>query len=79
MIRELVNEQDERGFKPWQMPVNQFNGLQIDLPQLAQLLTFTTAKDYDDWIARLHEMPPPSTRSPTTCAGGEAHATLPGT
>ena len=38
MIRQLVNEQDEARFKTWQMPVNQFNGLHTDLPQLAQML-----------------------------------------
>jgi uncharacterized protein (DUF885 family) len=57
MIRELVNEQDEARFKTWQMPVNQFNGLHTELPQLAQMLSFKTVKDYDDWIARLHKMP----------------------
>ncbi len=57
MIRQLVNEQDEARFKTWQMPVNQFNGLHTDLPQLAQMLSFKTVKDYDDWIVRLHKMP----------------------
>ena len=57
MIRQLVNQQDEARFKTWQMPVNQFNGLHTDLPQLAQMLSFKTVKDYDDWIARLHKMP----------------------
>jgi len=57
MIRQLVNEQDEARFKTWQMPVNQFNGIHTSLPQLAQMLSFKTVKDYDDWITRLHKMP----------------------
>lgn len=57
MIRELVNDQDEARFKPWQMPVNQFFGLHTGLPQIAESLSFKTVKDYDDWIARLHKMP----------------------
>ena len=27
------------------------------LPELVAQLTFTTVKDYDDWIARLHQIP----------------------
>ena len=66
MIRQLVNQQDEARFKTWQMPVNQFNGLHTDLPQLAQMLSFKTVKDYDDWIARLHKMPVALQRLRTT-------------
>ncbi|HVJ09068.1 MAG TPA: DUF885 family protein [Acidisarcina sp.] len=57
MVRDLVNEQDEARFKPWQMPLNQFSGLHTELPQLVDQLSFKTVKDYDDWIARLHKMP----------------------
>jgi uncharacterized protein (DUF885 family) len=78
MVRELVNEQDEAGFKPWQMPVSQFNGLQIDLPQLAQLVTFNTVKDYDDWITRLHKMSTAMQQVTDEMAlGAEAHRTPP--
>ena len=78
MIRQLVNEQDEAGFKPWQMPVSQFSGLQIDLPQLAQLVTFNTVKDYDDWITRLHKMPLAMQQVTDDMAlGAEAHRTPP--
>ena len=39
------------------MPVNQFDGLQVDLPQLVPQLTFNSVKDYDDYIARLKKVP----------------------
>ena len=39
------------------MPVNQMGGIYSDYPQLAAELSFTTVKDYDDWIARLHAIP----------------------
>ena len=39
------------------MPVNQFYGLQVDLPQLVPQLTFNSVKDYDDYIARLKKVP----------------------
>ncbi len=57
MVRQLVQDQQEARFKPWEMPVNQFYGLQVDLPQLVSDLTFRSAKDYDDYIARLGKVP----------------------
>jgi uncharacterized protein (DUF885 family) len=57
MIRQLVEDQEESAFKPWEMPVNQFSGLHSELPQLVSRLRFTTAKDYDDYIARLNKVP----------------------
>ena len=57
MIRQLTEDQEESEFKPWEMPVNQFNGLHLSLPQLVPRLRFATAKDYDDYIARLGKVP----------------------
>ena len=39
------------------MPVNQMGGIYSTYPELAPELSFTTVKDYDDWIARLHAIP----------------------
>ncbi|HTM17595.1 MAG TPA: DUF885 domain-containing protein, partial [Terracidiphilus sp.] len=41
----------------WEMPVNQMGGIYATYPQLVAQLSFTTAKDYDDWIARLRAIP----------------------
>jgi uncharacterized protein (DUF885 family) len=57
MVRQLIEDQEESAFKPWEMPVNQFNGLHLSLPQLVPRLSFATAKDYDDYIARLNKVP----------------------
>ncbi len=57
MVRQLIDAQEESQFKPWEMPVNQFNGLQISLPQLVARLSFTNGKDYDDYTARLNKIP----------------------
>lgn len=53
----LVNQIEASQYKPWEMPVNQFSGLQVSLPQLVSRLSFTSAKDYDDYIARLQMVP----------------------
>jgi uncharacterized protein (DUF885 family) len=57
MMRDLKMDLDGIRFKPWEMPVNQFNGVHIDLPQLVNILSFETKKDYDDYIARLRQIP----------------------
>ncbi len=57
MVRELIQHQQEARFKPWEMPVNQFDGLPVDLPALVGELTFKTVKDYDDYISRLKKVP----------------------
>jgi uncharacterized protein (DUF885 family) len=57
LIRELSDDQEAAEFKEWEMPVNQMGGIYATYPQLVAQLSFTTAKDYDDWIARLHLIP----------------------
>jgi uncharacterized protein (DUF885 family) len=56
-VRRLIEDQEASQFKPWEMPVNQFNGLHLELPQLVPQLSFTSVKDYDDYIARLQKVP----------------------
>ena len=57
MLRNLVEQQEEAVYKPWEMSVNQFNGIQTELPQLQAVAPFATVKDYDDYIARMHAVP----------------------
>ena len=44
-------------FTPWEMPVDQQNGIQIELPDLVTVLSFQSIKDYDDYLARLRQIP----------------------
>ena len=57
MVRNLRESVDAQRFREWEMPVNQMGGLHIDLPQLITSLSFATVKDYDDYIARLKQLP----------------------
>jgi len=57
MMRNLRERLEGVKFREWEMPVNQFNGKHIDLPQLVPSLSFTTAKDYEDYISRLEQIP----------------------
>ena len=57
MVRDLRMALEGARFKPWEMPVNQFNGIHIDAPQLVSVLSFENIKDYEDYIARLKQLP----------------------
>jgi uncharacterized protein (DUF885 family) len=56
-LRQVAEEQEGEQFKGWEMPVNQMGGIHTMYPQIVAQLSFTTVKDYDDWIARLHAIP----------------------
>jgi uncharacterized protein (DUF885 family) len=57
LIHDLTEDQEGAEFKTWEMPVNQMGGIYATYPQLVAQLSFKTAKDYDDWIARLRALP----------------------
>lgn len=57
MVRDLRMGLQGARFKPWEMPVNQFNGIHIDAPQLVSILSFENVKDYEDYISRLKQLP----------------------
>lgn len=57
LLREFADDQEAAEFKEWEMPVNQMGGIYSEYPRLVAELSFTTVKDYDDWIARLRALP----------------------
>ena len=57
LLREFTEDQEASEFKEWEMPVNQMGGIHTTYLQLVAQLSFTSVKDYDDWIARLHAIP----------------------
>jgi uncharacterized protein (DUF885 family) len=57
MVREIEKDLEGVRFKDWEMPVSQFGGIHINAPQLVSVLSFETVKDYDDYIARLRQLP----------------------
>lgn len=57
MVRDLQMDIEEVRFKPWEMPVSQFSGVHINLPQLVTVLSFQSVKDYEDYISRLKQVP----------------------
>ena len=57
LLRQFTEDQEGAEFKEWEMPVNQMGGIHTAFPQLVAQLSFDTVKDYDDWIARLEQVP----------------------
>ncbi len=57
MVRDLQFSIEGARFKPWEMPVTQFIGFHLEAPQLVPLLSFTNVKEYEDYIARLKQIP----------------------
>ena len=57
LLRDITDDQEGAEFKEWEMPINQMGGIHTTYPQIVAQLSFTTVKDYDDWIARLHAIP----------------------
>lgn len=57
LVRQFVEDQQEAQFKPWEMPVNQFTGPDIDMPQFISELTFGSMDDYNNYLLRLTKVP----------------------
>lgn len=57
LVRQLKDEIEAEKFKNWQMPVLQNSGLHLDTPELVTMLSFSSVKDYEDYIARLNKLP----------------------
>lgn len=57
MVKNLRDSIEGYEWKNWEMPVNQMGGIHLFAPQFPSYLTFKTTKDYDDYLARMHNFP----------------------
>jgi uncharacterized protein (DUF885 family) len=57
MIRDLRQQIEGAQFKSWEMPVNQMGGPHLELADLASNSPFDTVADFDNYIARLRQIP----------------------
>jgi uncharacterized protein (DUF885 family) len=57
MVRELRQHVEGAKFNGWEMPVDQFGGIHLGLASMPTQMPFHTAKDYENYIARLHQLP----------------------
>lgn len=58
VLRSTLRQRIENyGFKEYEMPVNQMEGPHLRLADLPLAVPFDSAKRYEDYIARLHQIP----------------------
>jgi uncharacterized protein (DUF885 family) len=58
VLRSTLRQRiDNYGFKEYEMPVNQMDGPHLHLADLPLAVPFDTVKQYEDYIARLHQIP----------------------
>ena len=57
MIRSLRQAVSDAQLKEWEMPADQMNGIHLSLAALPSAMPFNTAKDYENYLARLHAIP----------------------
>ena len=57
MVRNLRDNIENFDLHEYEMPVNQMSGIHLFAAQFPSLLTFNGAKDYEDYVTRLHKFP----------------------
>jgi len=57
MVRSLREDVDDARFKSWEMPATQFDGIHLGYASLAYYVPLRTVKDYENYLARLHQIP----------------------
>jgi uncharacterized protein (DUF885 family) len=57
MVRSLRQSIEGVPFNDWQMPVNQFGGAHLGFASMPSEMPFNSVKDYENYIARLHQLP----------------------
>jgi len=57
MVRGLKERLEDIELKNYEMPIDQFYGAHLQLAQFVALMPFNTSKQYEDYLARLHQIP----------------------
>jgi len=57
MLRSLREALESTPFKDWEMPATQFDGVHLGYASLALDTPFRNAKDYQDYLSRLRQIP----------------------
>jgi uncharacterized protein (DUF885 family) len=57
MVRQLGDDIRNTDLKLNEMPLDQFNGVHLQLAQFVSMAPFETTKQYEDYLARLNKLP----------------------
>ena len=57
MVRTLRESVERARFKGWEMPATQFGGIHLEYASLSSYVPFRNVKDYENYLARIHQIP----------------------
>jgi uncharacterized protein (DUF885 family) len=57
LLRTLERRNEDYEFKDFEMPISQMSGIHVELADLPLSAPFSSVKYYEDYIARLHQIP----------------------
>lgn len=77
MARSLEQRIADYAFKEYEMPVNQMSGPHVRLADLALAVPLDTVKQYEDYIARLHQIPRVFTQTEEVLRAGKNDQLMP--
>jgi uncharacterized protein (DUF885 family) len=78
LLLARINDDLERiRFREQEMPLLQNEGIHLLAPQVAGVLTFTSVKDYDDYLTRLHHLPRQFEQTMVQMRAGMQHGMMP--
>jgi uncharacterized protein (DUF885 family) len=77
LARSLEQRIANYGFKEYEMPVNQMSGPQTHLADLPLAVPLDSVKHYEDYIARLHQIPRAFTQTEEVLRAGKQDGLMP--
>jgi len=77
MARSLEQRIADYGFKEYEMPVNQMSGPHTHLADLPLAVPLDTLQQYQDYIARLHQIPRVFTQTEEVLSAGKGDQLMP--
>jgi uncharacterized protein (DUF885 family) len=77
LLRALAQRMTNFKFKEYEMPVNQMDGPETHLADMPLAMPFDSVKHYEDYIARLHQIPRALTQSEAVLRAGMADKLMP--
>jgi uncharacterized protein (DUF885 family) len=77
LVRALTQRITNFKFKEYEMPVNQMDGPETHLADMPLAMPFDSVKHYEDYIARLHQIPRALTQSEAVLRAGMADKLMP--
>jgi uncharacterized protein (DUF885 family) len=57
MVRNLKERLESIDLKTYEMPIDQFNGVHLQLAQFVAVVPLDSTKHYEDYLSRLHQIP----------------------